>query len=175
MLSVFSKWAAVAFLPLLFLTACSEPSKPKPTFLSTDISGVNFGKDFRLSDHEGNKRTLSDFKGKVVVFFLVTPLPGMPAPMGNWRNAMEKTGHAADRVQVFFTVVQIVITRQAQHIFSIKQKLLGLSVMRRAIKEVVKEFSRAQSSGRIPGHHNVDPPPELYLRAAGKCGSMDQR
>lgn len=52
------------------ITACS----PKPEFKNIDITGgTAFGKDFSLLDPDGKVRTLADFKGKVVVMFLVTP------------------------------------------------------------------------------------------------------
>lgn len=175
-LSVFSKWAAVAFLPLLFLTACSEPSKPKPTFLSTDISGVNFGKDFRLSDHEGNKRTLSDFKGKVVVlFFGYTHCPDVcPATMGNLAAAMEKLGPDAARVQVLFVTVDPDRDTPAvlqQYLSAFNPNFLGLSGNAQAIKDVVKEFKivAQKQPGESPGHHTVDHSTGTYIfDAAGK-------
>ena len=48
----------------------------KPSFRSTDITGVEYGKTLALVDHEGHPRTLADYRGKVVmVFFGFTQCP----------------------------------------------------------------------------------------------------
>ena len=39
---------------LLALAACGE-SEPKPSFTGTDITGANYGRDFALSDPDGNR------------------------------------------------------------------------------------------------------------------------
>lgn len=59
--------AAIAFtgVPLL-LGACGE--KP-PAFNGIDITGADYATAFQLTDHNGQSRTLADFKGKVVVLF----------------------------------------------------------------------------------------------------------
>ncbi len=46
--------------------ACSEKG---PTFTSIDITGANYARDFVLTDHNGQARSLRDFAGKVVVLF----------------------------------------------------------------------------------------------------------
>jgi protein SCO1/2 len=51
-------WAALA---VLALAACS-PEKPK--FNSIDVTGADYAKGFTLTDHNGQSRSLSDFKGK---------------------------------------------------------------------------------------------------------------
>jgi len=34
-----------------------------PAFKNTDLTGAEYGKALRLTDHSGNARTLDDFKG----------------------------------------------------------------------------------------------------------------
>lgn len=51
------------------IAACDKVSQPPVTFKTTDITGVEWGKDFRLTDHNGTARALSDFRGKVVMMF----------------------------------------------------------------------------------------------------------
>ena len=53
-------------LAAVALTACS-PDQPK--FNAIDITGADYAKGFTLSDHTGQVRSLSEFKGKVVVLF----------------------------------------------------------------------------------------------------------
>ncbi|MFX7763891.1 hypothetical protein ABTK05_19730, partial [Acinetobacter baumannii] len=63
------------FLSALLLAGCATllaacgPSKPELKFNNTDVTGLDYAKDFALTDHTGKPRTLADFKGKVVVMF----------------------------------------------------------------------------------------------------------
>jgi protein SCO1/2 len=41
----------------------------KPVFKLTDVTGASFGKTLELTDHNGQRRTLADFKGKVITLF----------------------------------------------------------------------------------------------------------
>ena len=50
---------------VLLLTACSPAEK----FNATELAGIDWGKDFALTDHNGKPRRLADFKGRVVVMF----------------------------------------------------------------------------------------------------------
>ena len=104
----FRHFRAVLFAALaatvLALTACSD----KPAFTNLDIIGAkSFGKDFSLTDHTGKRRTLEDFRGKVVVmFFGYTHCPDVcPTTLAELRGVMDALGKDADRVQVLFVTV----------------------------------------------------------------------
>jgi cytochrome oxidase Cu insertion factor (SCO1/SenC/PrrC family) len=58
-----SCWGAFTIAALV---ACSPD---KPSFKAIDITGADYARGFTLSDHNGQTRSLSDFKGKVVVVF----------------------------------------------------------------------------------------------------------
>jgi len=45
----------------------------KPSFKGVDITGAEYARTLSLTDPDGQRRTLADFKGKVVVVFLATP------------------------------------------------------------------------------------------------------
>jgi protein SCO1/2 len=45
------------------------PPASRPQFEGVDITGAPWGSGFELTDHLGRKRTLSDFRGKVVALF----------------------------------------------------------------------------------------------------------
>lgn len=87
---------------MLLLTACS-PSQG-PAFRSTDITGADFGKDFLLTDFDGHKRQIGDFRGKVVaLFFGYTHCPDVcPTTLSELASARRKLGPDADRLQVIF-------------------------------------------------------------------------
>ena len=100
--------AAVGTVALLllgcWLSACSNTA---PVFLSTDITGADFGANFNLADHSGTVRTLENFKGKaVVIFFGYTNCPdACPTTMANLASAVRKLGQDANRVQVLFVTI----------------------------------------------------------------------
>jgi len=91
--------ALVAFV----VAACGPTEK----FNATNLSGVNWGKDFALTDHHGTPRRLADFRGKVVVlFFGYTQCPDVcPTNMGAMRAVMNALGPDAERVQMLFVTV----------------------------------------------------------------------
>ena len=72
----------------LALVACGDKgaSASKVAFANTDITGLDYGKGFSLTDHTGTPRTLADFKGKVVlVFFGFTQCPDVcPTTLTKW-------------------------------------------------------------------------------------------
>ncbi len=88
---------------VLALTACSQSTH----FVSTDITGANFGRDFALTDDTGHLRHLSDYKGKaVVLFFGYTQCPDVcPTTLAGLAAAMKLLGADAKRVQVLFVTV----------------------------------------------------------------------
>ena len=94
-------WAALA---VLALAACS-PEKPK--FNSIDITGADYAKGFTLTDHNGQSRSLSDFKDKVVVvFFGYTQCPDVcPTSMTELAEIKRLLAHDGDKLQGVFVTV----------------------------------------------------------------------
>jgi protein SCO1/2 len=93
--------AAVAAIAI---AACGSAT---PEFEGSDVTGVGFGRDFHLNDHNGKPRSLADFRGKaVVIFFGYTQCPDYcPTTMSELAAAMAKLGPDAQRVQVLFVTV----------------------------------------------------------------------
>jgi len=84
-----------------FLTAC-QPDRPK--FHGIDITGVDYARDLRVRDFNGQPRTLADFRGKVVViFFGYTQCPDVcPTTMGEMLRVKQLLGADGDKLQVLF-------------------------------------------------------------------------
>jgi protein SCO1/2 len=103
----FSKrsWAGWALLCVAsgLLWACSG----KPTFNGIDITGADYAKTFNLTDHQGQMRTLPDFKGKVLVlFFGYTQCPDVcPTSMTELAQAKRLLGADGDKLQGLFVSV----------------------------------------------------------------------
>jgi protein SCO1/2 len=87
------------------LAACSEPAKPQ--FSSIDITGADYARDFTLTDHNGQSRSLKDFQGKVVVvFFGFTQCPDVcPTTMAELAQVKKMLGQDGDRLQGLFITV----------------------------------------------------------------------
>lgn len=96
--------AGVAGVAAALLAAC-QPKKL--AFNSTDVSGSEIGQDLSLADHNGQARTLQDFKGKVlVVFFGFVQCPDVcPTTLAEFVQVRNELGKDADRVQVVFVTV----------------------------------------------------------------------
>jgi len=99
-------WLAVAFVLLFTLAGCG-PSK-RADFKATDITGADFGHHLEMTDHNGVKRTLADFRGKLVVlFFGYTHCPDVcPTTLSDMAAALKlMTPDEAKQVQVLFVTV----------------------------------------------------------------------
>jgi len=86
------------------LAACSES---KPQFKSVDLTGADYAKDFQLTDHNGQPRSLKDFQGKVVVlFFGFTQCPDVcPTSMAELAQVKKLLGKDGDKLQGLFITV----------------------------------------------------------------------
>lgn len=100
------RWLVATCALAVFALAGCQPAAP-PAFLSTDITGAAFARDFRLTDHNGTVRTLADFKGKAVaVFFGYTHCPDVcPTTLADFSAALKQLGPQAGQVQVIFVTL----------------------------------------------------------------------
>lgn len=97
---------AALLVPLFAILSTGCVPSP-PAFKNTDVTGSDCCKDFRLSDHSGQVRTLADFRGKVVVmFFGYTQCPDVcPTTMMEMTAVLQQLGADAQRVQMLFVTV----------------------------------------------------------------------
>ena len=86
------------------LAACTES---KPQFTSIDLTGADYARDFSLTDQNGQRRSLKDFQGKVVVlFFGYTQCPDVcPTTMAELAETKKLLGADGERLQVVFVTV----------------------------------------------------------------------
>ncbi len=94
----------LACLLVLGLSACSPE---RVQFQSIDITGADYANGFTLTDHHGQSRSLSDFKGKVVVlFFGYTQCPDVcPTSMVELAEVKRLLGSDGDKLQGVFVTV----------------------------------------------------------------------
>jgi protein SCO1/2 len=86
------------------LAACD--SKPAP-FNAVDITGAEYARSLALTDHNGQARTLADFKGKVTfVFFGFTQCPDVcPTTLAELAAVKRSLGADGARLQGLFVTV----------------------------------------------------------------------
>ncbi|WP_442909609.1 SCO family protein [Hydrogenophaga sp.] len=91
-------------LGTLWLSACTDAPA---SFSGIDITGADYATGFSLTDHNGQPRTLADFKGKLVVlFFGFTQCPDVcPTTMSELAEAKRLLGVDGDRLQGLFVSI----------------------------------------------------------------------
>jgi len=89
------------------LAACDRANPPKAAFKAVDITGAEYARELNLTDAEGKRRQLADFKGKVtVVFFGYTQCPDVcPTTMVELAQVKKALGADGVRVQGVFVTV----------------------------------------------------------------------
>jgi len=151
--------SALVLCMALILSGCSEPV----AFKSTDISGADWGKDFNLTDHQGQPRRLSDFKGKaVVLFFGFTQCPDVcPTTLTSMRDVLGKLGPDAGRVQVLFVTLdptRDTMPLLAQYVPMFHPSFIGLRGDDASTAALAKDFKvfYAKQPGSTPGSYSID-------------------
>lgn len=89
---------------LLGLAACE---RPPVTFKNTDITGIPYAQKVDLPDASGQRRTLAEFKGKVViVFFGYTQCPDVcPTTLAELAALKRELGPDGNRIQALFITI----------------------------------------------------------------------
>lgn len=143
----------------LLAAGCADRAPPL-SFHATDITGADFARDFRLTDHTGRTRTLADFRGEVVaMFFGYTHCPDVcPTTLADYAIALDLLEPArAERVQVLFVTVdpeRDTPQLLARYVPSFHPDFLGLYGTPDEVGAVAQEF-------RV--HHQRQPHGETYL------------
>jgi protein SCO1/2 len=138
------------------LSACDNKGVPLPktVFANTDITGLDYGKDFSLTDHNGKPRTIADFRGKLVfVFFGYTHCPDIcPTTLSDMAGIMKSLGSDADKLQVLFITLdpeRDTPEVMAGYVPVFHPGFLGLYGDRAATEKVARDFKIFQQ--RVPG------------------------
>lgn len=143
------------------LIAACQPTKQ--SFNSVDITGANYARDFALTDQNGQKRTLADFRGKVVlIFFGYTQCPDVcPTTMADMAQVRAKLGGAGDKLQVLFVTVDPERDTQqllANYVPGFDKTFLGLYGSADETAQVAKEFKVIYQKvpGKTPTSYTID-------------------
>ena len=166
---LFAVVAAALLVGAFVANVTLRPGAAPPGFEAVDITGVDWGRDFELTDFTGKRRTLADFRGKVVLlFFGYTNCPDMcPTTMAKLGEGMRLLGADADHVQgVFVTVDPKRDTPKvlAQYVPAFYPAFLGLYGTEQQTASAAKEFKvyfQAQQPGES-GFYTVDHSGPVY-------------
>ncbi|HEY5929218.1 MAG TPA: SCO family protein [Burkholderiales bacterium] len=160
-------------LSLLLLAALAISAgcqRGDPGFRSTDITGAEFGKDFSLVDHTGKRRSLADFRGKVVVvFFGFTHCPDVcPTTLAELANAMKKIGAESDKVQVLLVTVDPDRDSAAvlgPYVTAFDPRFLALRGSAEETAQVAREFKviYQKVAGNKPENYTMDHSAGSYI------------
>ncbi|MDD3352201.1 SCO family protein [Zoogloea sp.] len=166
------RYSVAALLAAGVLVGCSPSGEGQGRvgFASSDITGANYGKDFRLKDHTGAVRSLADYRGKVVtLFFGYTQCPDIcPTNLLGMAEVMRQLGAYAEQVQVLFITVDPERDTQsllAEYVPVFDPRFVGLRGDEAATEAVAREFKvfYQKQGGTRGGTYTVDHSTGTYV------------
>ena len=147
------------------LAACSDKPADGAAggFAGIDITGADYATGFALTDHNGQPRTLADFKGKaVVIFFGYTQCPDVcPTSMSEMAQAKQLLGADGDKLQGLFVSVDPERDTPAimkEYMASFDPTFLALYAEPNQLPEVAKSFRiyYKKVEGKTPTSYTMD-------------------
>ena len=166
----------VAVLALALLVGCGRtaedgsPPKPAVPFKSIDITGADYATALELPDASGKRRTLAEFKGRVVVlFFGYTQCPDVcPTTMAELAVVKKQLGaDGAKVVPIFVTVDPERDTPPllAAYVTNFGPDFVALRGTTEETKAVAKAFKIFYSKvpGKTEGSYTVDHTARSYV------------
>ena len=133
------------------------------SFKAIDITGADYAKGFELSDPDGRRRQLSEFKGKVVVvFFGFTHCPDVcPTTLLELAAVKKALGADGARVQGIFITVDPERDTPAllkAYMAQFDAGFVALTGTADEIKAAAKQFKvyYAKSPGKTPDSYTMD-------------------
>ncbi|MGB3276690.1 MAG: SCO family protein [Castellaniella sp.] len=161
---------ALATLPLaLALPGCTSKAEPLP-FEGNDISGTHLGRDLDMIDTTGQRRTLADYRGKVLlVFFGYTQCPDVcPTAMAQAAQVMQLLGDQARDVRVL--MISVDPARDTPDILgayvqAFDPSFIGLTGTPEQLDKTARSFKAfyAKEPGPSPEHYAMNHSSAFYL------------
>jgi protein SCO1/2 len=153
-----------AFL-LSLLAACAPP-----VFKAVDITGADYARDFSLEAASGGKRSLADFRGKVVVvFFGFTQCPDVcPTTLSDMAEVKKRLGADGDKLQVVFITVdpeRDTAALLSQYVPQFDPSFIGLAGSAEQTAVTAREFKvfYQKVPGKTPSTYTIDHTAASYV------------
>jgi protein SCO1/2 len=156
----------------LALAGCQKTADKAdvPAFKSIDITGAEYGRELDLTDADGQRRHLADFKGKVVVvFFGFTQCPDVcPTTMVELAQVKKALGADGDRVQGVFVSIDPERDTAAvlkAYVTNFSPDFVALRGTADETKAAAKQFKvfYAKVPGRTPESYTMDHTAGSYI------------
>jgi protein SCO1/2 len=144
----------------LVLGACSPG---KPPFRGIDITGADYARDFKLADHNGQLRSMADFRGRVVViFFGFAQCPDVcPTAMAELAQVKLQLGADGQRLQAI--MVSLDPERDTPEVLkaymtNFDPGFLALRPTLEQLPQVAKDFKifYKKNEGKTPSSYTLD-------------------
>ncbi|MEN6585874.1 MAG: SCO family protein [Sulfuricella sp.] len=137
-------------------------------FYGKDISDKGYGGDWRLTDHNGRKRTIADFRGRIVlIFFGYTHCPDFcPTTLVKMATVMKQLGPDAAKVQVLFVTIDPERDSEAllrNYVPVFDPSFLGLRGSDEETEKVTQDFKAHYQLMKYRGETLVDHTASGYL------------
>lgn len=157
---------AVGVCAALMTGGCGKQA----AFNSVDISGAQYAREFALTDHNGARRTLADYRGKLVtVFFGFVQCPDVcPTTLQDMAEVRKRLGRDGDRLQVLFVTVDPERDTQevlAKYMANFDASFVALRGDAEDTTKVTKEFKVVvqKVSGPTPTSYTVNHSAGTYV------------
>jgi protein SCO1/2 len=163
-------FAAALACAALGLAACDRLGGSPSPFKGIDVTGAAMGRELRLTDHNGQPRSLEDFRGKVVaVTFGYTQCPDVcPTTLADLSSALKKLGPDGSRVQVLFVTIDPKRDKPEllrQYVPAFNPSFLGLYGDEAATKKTTGEFKifAQERPGATPETYSMDHTAQTFV------------
>ena len=163
-------WMAAAVLGLSgVLFGCDAVDKAMtPGFKGLDITGSPWGKTLELTDQYGQRRSLSDFSGKVVMlYFGFVQCPDVcPTALNRASEVMKALGPDAKRVQLLFVTVdpeRDTPEMLKEYMAAFDPNFLALTGSAADIRKAADEFKIYYKQVPTGGSYTMDHTASTYL------------
>jgi protein SCO1/2 len=167
--------AAWALPAATLLAACDSrepgsPPRPAAPFKSIDITGADYAQALELADADGKRRTLAEFKGKVVVlFFGFTQCPDVcPTTLAELAAVKQQLGADGARVVPVFVTLDperdtpVVLKAYVGNFGADFVALRGTPEETKAVAKAFKIFY-AKVPGRTESSYTIDHTARSYV------------
>ncbi len=152
------------------LMGCSPGASQPLDFRGSDITGSQLGRDLDMIDTQGQRRTLADYQGKVLmVFFGYTQCPDVcPTAMAQAAQALELLGDEASEVRVIMISVdpaRDTPTILDAYVQAFDPDFVGLTGTAEQLDKTAKSFKAfyAKEPGPTPEHYAMNHSSSFYL------------
>ncbi len=165
-----AEWDSPEMVELIGTRIGTATGTSGSSFHSTEITGIEWGRDFHLTDHNGQPRSLKDFRGKVVMlFFGFTHCTDIcPTTVADLARVLERLGPDGAHVQVLFVTVdpeRDTAPVLRKYVTAFHPDFLGLRADPTATAAIAKEFKffHAAHPSAANGDYAVDHGSAIYV------------